>query len=312
MLELVERAAEQLDDPVHGRRRRHRARGRARAAARRRGQGRGQPRRLRRPRRSSTALADEFGSQAVVCAIDARGRRGRHPRRAATRAAATPSSGRREAVERGAGELLLTSIDADGTRAGYDLELTRAVADAVEVPVIASGGAGEARTSRRGVRGGRRGGADRVDRPRAARAAAGAEGRAEGGGMERPDLTPRDRPGRRDRPRADARLDGRRGAAAHARDAARRGSGAARAQELWHKGATSGNTLAVEELRDDCDGDAMLLRVRPAGPACHTGAESCFAPWLWRADQGAAAERPAGSYVVSLLDDPAAGRAQGG
>jgi cyclase len=50
----------------------------------------------------------------------------------------------REAVRRGAGELLLTSIDADGTRAGYDLELTAAVADAVEAPVIASGGAGEA------------------------------------------------------------------------------------------------------------------------------------------------------------------------
>ena len=50
-----------------------------------------------------------------------------------------------EAVERGAGELLVTSIDADGTREGYDLPLTRAVAAAVEVPVIASGGAGEAR-----------------------------------------------------------------------------------------------------------------------------------------------------------------------
>ena len=49
----------------------------------------------------------------------------------------------REALDRGAGEILLTSIDADGTRAGYDLDLTRAVADAVDVPVIASGGAGE-------------------------------------------------------------------------------------------------------------------------------------------------------------------------
>lgn len=75
--------------------------------------------------------------------------------------------------------------------------------------------------------------------------------------------------------------------------------------ELWHKGATSGNTLAVEELRDDCDGDAILLRVRPAGPACHTGAESCFAPWLWRRIKERARDRPAGSYVVSLLDDPA-------
>jgi len=75
-------------------------------------------------------------------------------------------------------------------------------------------------------------------------------------------------------------------------------------QELWHKGATSGNTLAVEELRDDCDGDAILLRVRPAGPACHTGTESCFAPWLWRRINERGRERPAGSYVVSLLDDP--------
>jgi cyclase len=49
-----------------------------------------------------------------------------------------------EAVDRGAGEILLTSIDADGTRSGYDLDLTRRVVDAVEVPVIASGGAGGA------------------------------------------------------------------------------------------------------------------------------------------------------------------------
>lgn len=76
-------------------------------------------------------------------------------------------------------------------------------------------------------------------------------------------------------------------------------------RELWRKGATSGNTLAVEELRDDCDGDAILLRVRPAGPVCHTGAESCFAPWLWRRIKERELERPEGSYVVSLLDDPA-------
>jgi phosphoribosyl-AMP cyclohydrolase / phosphoribosyl-ATP pyrophosphohydrolase len=74
-------------------------------------------------------------------------------------------------------------------------------------------------------------------------------------------------------------------------------------REHWRKGATSGNTLAVEEIRDDCDGDALLIRVRPAGPACHTGAESCFAPWLWRVVKERQAERPRGSYVVSLLDD---------
>ena len=89
-----------------------------------------------------TALAEEFGAQAVVCAIDARGgevvtHAGRNPRgRRAVEWAA-------EAVARGAGEILLTSIDADGTRDGYDLALTRSVARAVGVPVIASGGAGE-------------------------------------------------------------------------------------------------------------------------------------------------------------------------
>ena len=46
--------------------------------------------------------------------------------------------------------------------------------------------------------------------------------------------------------------------------------------ELWHKGATSGNVLKVCELRIDCDEDALLVRAEPAGPTCHTGQESCF------------------------------------
>ena len=70
---------------------------------------------------------------------------------------------------------------------------------------------------------------------------------------------------------------------------------------LWRKGETSGHTLAVEELREDCDGDAILLRVRPAGPTCHTGAVSCFAPWLWRRVAERAQERPDGSYVAGLV-----------
>ena len=73
-------------------------------------------------------------------------------------------------------------------------------------------------------------------------------------------------------------------------------------KELWHKGATSGSFLNVEELREDCDGDAILLKVRAESPACHTGAESCFAPWLWRRVSERAKERPEGSYVVRLLD----------
>ena len=76
-------------------------------------------------------------------------------------------------------------------------------------------------------------------------------------------------------------------------------------RQLWRKGETSGHTLAVEELRDDCDGDAILLRVRPAGPTCHMGSSSCFAPWLWRRIKERGLERPEGSYVVSLLDDSA-------
>lgn len=47
-------------------------------------------------------------------------------------------------------------------------------------------------------------------------------------------------------------------------------------QELWHKGATSGNILRVREIRVDCDGDTLLLLVDPAGPACHTGERTCF------------------------------------
>jgi len=74
-------------------------------------------------------------------------------------------------------------------------------------------------------------------------------------------------------------------------------------ERLWKKGETSGNTLAVEELREDCDGDALLVRVRPNGPACHTGSVSCFAPWLWRTVAERAAVRPEGSYVAALLDD---------
>src|SRR5689334_14981665 len=72
--------------------------------------------------------------------------------------------------------------------------------------------------------------------------------------------------------------------------------------QLWRKGETSGNTLAVVELRDDCDGDALLLRVRRTGPVCHTGSLSCFAPWLWRRVAERAKDRPEGSYVTRLLD----------
>jgi cyclase len=90
-----------------------------------------------------TELAGELGSQAVVVAIDAAGGVVRS-RAGTTDAGRTAVGWAREAEASGAGEILLTSIDADGTRDGYDLELTRAVAAAVDVSVIASGGAGNA------------------------------------------------------------------------------------------------------------------------------------------------------------------------
>jgi phosphoribosyl-AMP cyclohydrolase / phosphoribosyl-ATP pyrophosphohydrolase len=87
--------------------------------------------------------------------------------------------------------------------------------------------------------------------------------------------------------------------------------------ELWHKGATSGNTQAVRAIRFDCDLDAVLAIVEPAGPACHTGERTCFhngeleppaphevLPGLERTIAARAADRPEGSYTAALLADP--------
>ena len=92
-------------------------------------------------------LANVFGAQCVVLAIDAK-RRADGSYEAYVAGGRTPTGKdalewAREGVERGAGEILLTSMDRDGTRDGYDLELVRAISEAVDVPVIASGGAGE-------------------------------------------------------------------------------------------------------------------------------------------------------------------------
>jgi phosphoribosyl-ATP pyrophosphohydrolase/phosphoribosyl-AMP cyclohydrolase len=76
----------------------------------------------------------------------------------------------------------------------------------------------------------------------------------------------------------------------------------------WHKGATSGNVLHVEEIQADCDADALLLSVHPTGRACHTGQRSCFAEPVTILDQLDAtlrdreAQRPAGSYSAKLFD----------
>ena len=87
--------------------------------------------------------------------------------------------------------------------------------------------------------------------------------------------------------------------------------------ELWHKGATSGNVQRVKAIRYDCDADALLALVAPAGPACHTGERTCFyrgelepaaphevLPTLERTIASRKAQRPDGSYTARLLADP--------
>jgi phosphoribosyl-ATP pyrophosphohydrolase/phosphoribosyl-AMP cyclohydrolase len=88
-------------------------------------------------------------------------------------------------------------------------------------------------------------------------------------------------------------------------------------QQLWHKGATSANTMTVRSIRYDCDADALLAIVEPAGPACHTGERTCFhrgelepaaphetLPALERTIAQRAQTRPEGSYTATLLADP--------
>ena len=94
-------------------------------------------------------------------------------------------------------------------------------------------------------------------------------------------------------------------------------------QQLWHKGATSGNTQALRAIRYDCDADALLALVEPAGPACHTGERTCFhrgdfepsapyevLPGLERTIAQRAQSGPDDSYTAKLLADPELARAK--
>lgn len=299
-----------------------------------------------------TEAAERFGSQAVVVAIDAARvcqsgdvNRGDHaadePAWEVRVTAATESTGMdavawaRRAEELGAGEILLTSFDRDGTKDGYDIELLEAVCPSVRIPVIASGGAGAAEHF-----------AEAFDAGAAAALAASlfhfeelsiAEVKrhlASRGIPVRPTsfdpgtvqfaadsgLVPAivqsadDRSvlmlGWMNRAALDATLESGR-VTFYSRS---RG-------QLWEKGETSGNWLELQSIRTDCDRDALLVTARPHGPTCHTGSASCFegrdidapagdAPHelgdvlerLERRIAGRAIERPAGSYTTSLLD----------
>ena len=253
-------------------------------------------------------LAGRFGAQCVVLALD--GKRARGPD-GTTRMLVTTHGGRRtterevaawaaEAARLGAGEILLSSVDADGTRAGFDLEMLRAVRAAAGVPIVASGGAGNPEHFPPAVL---EGGADAVlaagifhDRVftigevKRAMADAGIPVRIAGdsGSPRAP---------RWDDPRAvvfDSRglvpvivHDARTGevltlAWANAEALAKtRETGFSHFfsrswNALWKKGETSGNVQRVVSISLDCDGDAVLYDVVPEGPACHTGSRTCF------------------------------------
>ena len=247
-----------------------------------------------------TRLAEQFGAQCVVVAID--GKRARDGSGLAVMRVMT-HGGRRPtdrtvtgwaaaAAAAGAGEILLTSVDADGTQAGFDLEMLRAVRAAVDVPIVASGGAGQLDDFAKAVV---IGGADAVlaasvfhDRIFTIGAVKEA--------MRRAGLAIRPAPARVRTllPRYDASglvpvimrdvVTGNVLTLAWANAEAlqkTRETGLAHfysrsRKELWKKGETSGNVQHVVGISLDCDDDAVLYDVRPSGPACHTGADSCF------------------------------------
>ena len=267
--------------------------------------------------------AQRFGSQCIVVAIDARLRQSDETVARGSGWDVYVNGGRinteidavewaREVERRGAGEILLTSMDGDGTQEGYDVTLTRAISDAVNIPVIASGGAGRAQHFAQAV----------TDGGAAAALAASlfhfrqlsireVKDHLLAAGV--PVRIPIDAPLPVSRPQpflactetitpgelADTvRFDDRGLVPVIVQDI-RSGQVLMMAwmnaeslaltmvrgetvfwsrsrQELWHKGATSGNTQSVVAIAADCDGDTLLLLVEPTGPACHTGAVSCF------------------------------------
>ena len=295
-------------------------------------------------------LSEKFGAQCVVVAVDGQRVRGSG---GDARMVVTTHGGRRitergvvdwasEAARLGAGEILLTSVDADGTREGFDLEMIRAVRSAVDVPIVASGGAG---TLAHFVTAVREGGADAVlaagvfhervftiGEVKAALASAGVPVRLSGRAAAAPGTAAGlrvafDTSGLvpvvvRDVTNGEVLTLAFANAEALA---ATRATGYSHffsrsRKELWKKGETSGNVQRVIAISVDCDGDAVLYDVVPEGPACHTGSRSCFRLAATLAEPPAAAptldlgplfavvldrkENPvAGSYTNRLLDD---------
>ncbi len=251
-------------------------------------------------------LSERFGAQCVVLAVDGKRVRGED---GGTRMLVTTHGGRRitekgvvdwaaEAARLGAGEILLTSVDADGTREGFDLEMLRAVREAVDLPIVASGGAGNLSHFVSAVREGR---ADAVlaagvfhervftiGEVKLALAFAGLPVRLAGipsaGPARATGLAVRfDENGLVPVVVRDVR-SGEVLTLAWANDEAldaTRATGFSHffsrsRRKLWKKGETSGHVQRVAAISIDCDADAVVYDVVPEGPACHTGSRSCF------------------------------------
>lgn len=272
-----------------------------------------------------TRLAERFGAQCVVVAVDAK--------RAGDRFVVSTHGGRKvtglelgawvaEVTARGAGEILLTSMDADGTKAGFDLAMLKAARAATTLPIVASGGAGELAHFAPAVL---EGCADAV------LAASVFHDRLFSVGMVKRAMA---KAGVPVRPAIPAGLEevayDERGLVpvvvrnagtgevltlAWANDEAlaltvetRRTHLFSRSrQALWKKGETSGNVQHVVRVSLDCDRDAVLYDVEPAGPACHTGAASCFAP-VAATPAGEGAASPADPFGLGPLLDVVAAR----
>ncbi|EEI26786.1 MULTISPECIES: imidazole glycerol phosphate synthase subunit HisF [Corynebacterium] len=241
-------------------------------------------------------LAERFGRQCVVLSLDAR-RTGEGnfeiTTHGGTRGTGIDAIGwARDAERRGAGEILVNSMDADGTKEGFDLELLRLIREAVSVPIIASGGAGKADHFPPAVETG-------ADAVLAASifhygdVSIGAVKRAltRAGYATRPIRTLPEAVAAKVQFNADglvpavvqadsgevlmlAWMDD---VALAATIETRRATYWSRSRsEYWVKGETSGHIQEVEGVWLDCDGDTVLLRVKQTGAACHTGMRTCF------------------------------------
>lgn len=278
-----------------------------------------------------TRLAERFGSQCVVVAVDAK--------RDGERFVVSTHGGRRitgiglaswvaEVTARGAGEILLTSMDADGTLAGFDLAMLKVARSVTSLPIVASGGAGALAHFAPAVL---EGGADAVlaasvfhdrtfsvGRVKRALAAAGVPVRPavsaglEGLAFDANGLVPvvvRD-----ERTGAVLTLAWANEEALALTVETRLSHFWSRSRrELWKKGETSGNLQRVVRVSVDCDRDAVLYDVEPAGPACHTGAATCFTPieaipGLVESAAGSARPGPADSIDLGPLFEIVAAR----